>query len=103
MKALEKFFLRLNNREQTLLLLLYGRFFVDRAYPNTEAWLDSLSRLVCRSSNEQYQTIISLKPMIDSALEKQKQSKKIKATIKINQHLCSDRRPSPKRITENYL
>jgi len=80
MKALEKFFLRLNNREQTLLVialwtvLLIGLIqtlkFGSILYQDWKFADQAMSG---------HQTIISLKPMIDSALEKQKTEQKNKS------------------------
>ena len=80
MKAVEKFFLRLNNREQTLLVItLWTVLLIGLIQTLKFASILYQDWKFADQTMSGHQTIISLKPMIDSALEKQKTEQKNKS------------------------
>ena len=85
MKNLEKLFLRLNDREQTLLVVAVWVVFLVAAFKTLQsAVLLSEEWSLTSQSISSHETVIGLKPVIDAALELQKQEQQNKSYDKKN-------------------
>jgi hypothetical protein len=85
MKYLEKFFFRLNPREQRLLTILVWVALFLGCFKTTESYLGLYNRWnLTKDAISGYQGIINLKPIINQALEQQKIEQKNKSYNKKN-------------------